>query len=389
MNLIAILSNIRIPDILDILLISIIAYQFYIWFWRTQAFKALLGIVVLSGIYIIADSWGLFLTTWAFQILWQVFVILLIILFQKEIRQVLILFNPLKTVGLRQKTHSDMWYAELAEWVFEAAKKKVGAVILFERKDLIFDLVTKGIALESDPKPEILWSVFSKKSPMHDGAVIISNGKILKASCFLPLTMREDLPKAWGTRHRAALGITEQCDAAALTISEERGEVGLIIGESHEIIDSAERLKERFGQILVEKTDTEQSDMNRVLSWFTNRYQAKAIIFIMVFVFWLGLAGQQDVEKKITIPLDYKNLSPGLAAIEENGQKVTITCRGLRKDISLLNQGNVTSFVDLSTAVPGTFSYYLENGNIKLPNDRIHLVHINPTRVEVGIKKSQ
>ena len=84
MNLFAILSNIRLPDILDILFISIISYQFYSWFWGTKAFKALIGIVLLSGVFILAKSWGLFLTTWVFQILWQVFVILLIVLFQKE-----------------------------------------------------------------------------------------------------------------------------------------------------------------------------------------------------------------------------------------------------------------------------------------------------------------
>ena len=89
MNLFAILTNIGVSDILDIFFISLVAYYFYVWFLGTKAFKALLGIVLLSGIYVIAEYWGLFLTTWVFQMLWQVFVILLIILFQKEIRQML------------------------------------------------------------------------------------------------------------------------------------------------------------------------------------------------------------------------------------------------------------------------------------------------------------
>jgi len=95
MNLIAIVSNMRLPDILDILFISVVSYHLLLWFWGTKAFKALVGLLLLSGVFTIAESWGLFLTTWVFQIMWQVFVILLIILFQKEIRQMLEKFNPL------------------------------------------------------------------------------------------------------------------------------------------------------------------------------------------------------------------------------------------------------------------------------------------------------
>ena len=178
MNLFAILSNIGLPDILDILFISIVSYQFYIWFWGTKAFKALIGIILLSGIFIVAKSWGLFLTTWVFQILWQVFVILLIILFQKEIRQMLERFNPLKNLGFKQGVTRDDWIPVFAEWAFDAAQKRIGALIIFERSELTFDLVTKGISIECDPQPEILNSIFYKESPLHDGAILISKGKV-------------------------------------------------------------------------------------------------------------------------------------------------------------------------------------------------------------------
>ena len=129
MNLLAILSNIRLPDLLDILFISIVSYQFYHWFRGTKAFKALIGIILLSGIFIVAKFWGLFLTTWVFQILWQVFVILLIILFQKEIRQMLERFNPLKNMGFKQGGATDDWISGFSAWAFDAAEKRIGAVI--------------------------------------------------------------------------------------------------------------------------------------------------------------------------------------------------------------------------------------------------------------------
>jgi len=132
MNLFAILSNIRLPDLLDILFISIVSYQFYHWFRGTKAFKALIGIILLSGVFIVAKFWGLFLTTWVFQMLWQVFVILLIILFQKEIRQMLERFNPLKNFGDRKSLNGDGWIPGFADWAFDAAEKRMGALIIFE-----------------------------------------------------------------------------------------------------------------------------------------------------------------------------------------------------------------------------------------------------------------
>mgnify|MGYP002725670235 CR=1 FL=1 len=389
MNVLAILSNIGMADLLDILFISIVAYQFYAWFWGTQAFKALLGIIVLSGIYILASAWGLFLTTWVFQIMWQVFVILLIILFQKEIRQMLVRFNPLKTIGIKHQARQDNWFAETIDWVFDAAKKKVGAVIVFERKDLVFDLMTKGVSLESEPRQEILWSVFSKQSPLHDGAVLISHGRILKAACFLPLTLAEGLPKEWGTRHRAALGLTEQCDAVALTVSEERGDISLIMGSSHETIRDKEQLNRSLERLFRNDGDEKKDIKEHITSWFTKRYKIKATICTLVFVLWLALAGQQNFEKKIQVPLTYKNLKQGFVVAGTAQQSVVITCRGLRKDVSRLSRDNVSTVVDLISAVPGPFSYQLTTGNIQLPLDRIHLVNITPSRLELTIKRVQ
>ncbi|MCK5835651.1 MAG: diadenylate cyclase [Desulfobacula sp.] len=387
MNLTALLTNIGIQDILDILFISIISYSFYIWFWGTQAFKALLGIVVLSGIYIIAKSWGLFLTTWVFQILWQVFVILLLILFQKEIRLILVRFNPLKIIGLKNHYQHDTWITGLAEWTFEAAKKRTGALIAFERKDLVFDLVTKGIAMECEVRPEILWSIFNKESPLHDGAVLISNEKISKASCFLPLCVREDLPSEWGTRHRAALGLTEQCDSIVLSISEERGEVSLITGNTFEKVKDKEHLASILKNMFYEEKDMDKGVKARIVSWFTYKYKIKAIIFTLVFILWLSLAGQQNYEKKIELPLQFRNIPKGLLISKFGNQNIIVTCRGLRKDVSLLNQSNVNSFVNLFSARQGSNYYNLTTGNINLPNQRIHLVNISPAHIELTFEK--
>ncbi|MCP3875236.1 MAG: diadenylate cyclase [Desulfobacteraceae bacterium] len=387
MNLLAILSNIRLPDILDILFISIVSYQLYSWFWGTKAFKALIGIVVLSGIFIIAKSWGLFLTTWVFQILWQVFVILLIILFQREIRQMLERFNPLKNLGFKQSSGVGGWIPEFANWAFDAAKKRIGAVIVFERADLVFDLVTKGIAMECDPQPEILNSIFYKESPLHDGAILISNGKILKTSCYLPLTTREDLPQEWGTRHRASLGLTEQCDAWVMIVSEERGEVAFAVDQEIKKLSNEKELTAVLEDAVLRFRKPSKGIKEKIKSWFTRRFKIKAVVFGMVFVLWLIFAGQQNFEKKIDLPINFSNIPVELIVTEPINPSISITCRGLRKDVSLLNVNNIMTSIDLFSARAGTSIYTINAGNLVLPNDRIHVVKINPSRVELTLRK--
>ena len=383
MNLLAILSNIGLPDVLDILFISMVSYQFYIWFWGTKAFKALIGIVLLSGIFIVAKAWGLFLTTWVFQILWQVFVILLIILFQKEIRQMLERFNPLKTFGLKQGSATDTWIPEFACWAFDAAKKRIGAIIIFEKTDRMFELITKGIFMECDPLPEILNSIFSKESPLHDGAILISQGKILKVSCYLPLSAREDLPQEWGTRHRAALGLTEQCDAWVMIISEERGEISFAGDQTFQKVADKKELCTILEDVVLAQKDVDTNIKGKIKSWFTSRYKIKAIVFALVFILWMVLAGQQNFEKKIDLPLNFKNIPAELMVSQPKDSKISITFRGLRKDVSLLNENNVLTSIDLFSARLGTTFYSINTGNLTLPNDRIDVVNISPTRVEV------
>ena len=388
MNLLAILSNIGFPDILDILLISIVSYQLFIWFWGTKAFKALIGIVVLSGVFVLAKSWGLFLTTWVFQILWQVFVILLIILFQKEIRRMLERFNPLKTIGLKHDKSSNGWIPQFSNWAFDAAGKRIGAVVIFEKTDPVSGLVTRGISMECEPQPEILNSIFYKESPLHDGAILISNGKIIKVSCYLPLSTREDLPQEWGTRHRAALGLAEQCNAWILVISEERGEVSFAFDNQVRKIKDEKELSFFLETQVFNEKEPERNMRQVVFSWFTKRYKIKAAVFGLVFILWLAFAGQQNFEKRIDLPLNYRNVPEGLVVSSPAPANISVICRGLRKDISLLSKDNMMSSLDLGSAKRGKSFHTITKANLNLPNDRIDIVNILPPRIEVVIEKA-
>jgi len=165
MNILAIIANFKFQDLLDILFLTVVAYHLFIWFQGTKAFKALIGLLILGAVFTIARAGGLFLTTWVFQFLWQILVILLVVLFQSEIRQVLEKVNPLQRFGFRRRKKSEEWIVEFAKGVFALAGKKTGALIIIERAERVREYMTEGQKLESAPTPEVLKSIFQKESP--------------------------------------------------------------------------------------------------------------------------------------------------------------------------------------------------------------------------------
>lgn len=162
----------------------------------TKAFKAIIGLLVLGVIFTIAKTWGLFLTTWVFQFMWQILIILIVVLFQSEIRQVLEKVNPLQRLGLRRMAAPGGWASGFAEGIFALAREKTGALVIIRRGDKVDEHITEGQRLEADPTPETLKTIFQKESPFHDGAVLLKEGQIVEVACYLPLSPDEGLPRS-------------------------------------------------------------------------------------------------------------------------------------------------------------------------------------------------
>ncbi len=378
MNIIAIISHIRPQDVLDILFITVVVYHLYIWFRSTKAFKALIGLLALGVIFTIAQAWGLFLTTWMFQILWQVLIILLVILFQPEIRQFLERFNPLQKLSRRKSSNPAAWVETLTAACFKLAKNRIGALIIIERNDWVDEWVTGGIPLEGPPTPEIIMSVFQKESPLHDGAMIIRKGAIVATACYLPLSSKEGLPNEYGTRHRAALGVSERCDAWTVVVSEERGKVSLVRdGLIGSIEDPADLIK-TLVELMEPKKRQDQRSWHRVYSFFIHQWRLKLITLGLVTIGWLFLAGQQNFVVTFKVPVEMDNLPAGMEIQEPIKPEITITARGLRKDASTLNARNVRAKIDLTLAGYGIRTFRISRDRISLPSKNVDIIKIEP-----------
>ena len=383
MKILEIFNPIRIQDVVDVLFLTIVTYNLFLWFKGTKALKALIGLLALGVVFTAAQAWGLFLTTWAFQILWQVLIILLIILFQPEIRQVLEKVSPFQSFGRRPKAKNTNWIDSLTDACFQMGQKRMGALLIIERGDSVDEFLTSGskTRLEGDPTPELLLSLFSKSSPLHDGAAIIRSGRIISLANYLPLTSAERLPLQWGTRHRAALGLTEKCDAWIIVVSEERGGVAMARDGYMGEFESPKSLRDLLHRAVDTGNEHERGWLSQMRLMLTQRWKAKLGTLALVSAVWLVLAGQQDFEVTIAVPVEVLNLPPHLVVMEPQKPVVTLTARGLRKDASTLSDRNVNIDLDLSHASAERNVYRINRWDISLPTDQVDVVKIEPKEI--------
>jgi len=211
-------------DLLDIAAVSIVLYWILLLIRGTRALQMVFGLVVLVGGDFLAQAAELSTFEWILENFLGSIVIVIVIIFQDEIRRALALVgsNPLTGSNPGEQRHL---IEELVKTASTLSSKRIGALIVIERNTGLKNYIEKGTRIESTVSKDLLLSIFMPFSPIHDGAVIISGGRIAAAQCFLPLTVNPRLEKVLGTRHRAALGLTEETDALVIVLSEETGKI--------------------------------------------------------------------------------------------------------------------------------------------------------------------
>lgn len=227
-------SHIRVFDILDILIIAYIIYKAISFLRESRAGQLVKGIVVLFVVYAIADWWNLATVQWMLSKVMNSVLLAAVIIFQPELRR--ILENVGKTKFSRDRFFDDgeSVISESIDKIGKAAgfmsEKRIGALIVFERTTQLGEIVNTGTHIDAAVSVSIVNNIFFPKSPLHDGAMIIRNGRVLAAGCILPLTQNDTLSSQLGTRHRAAIGMSENSDAVVLVVSEETGIISIVVG---------------------------------------------------------------------------------------------------------------------------------------------------------------
>ena len=375
-------------DLVDVLFLTLVAYQLYQWFRETRALRVLIGLVVLGGIYSVARLWGLFLTTWVFQILWQVLVILLLVLFQSEIRQVLEKVSPLRYLKSRRRDYGGTFTANLARVAFELAAEKTGALVVLTRDDNPSQLIHTGQRVMALPDPMLIKSIFNHHAPAHDGAVIISQDRLTHMGCILPLSESRDLPEQYGTRHRAALGLSEMTDAVCLVVSEERSEVTSIVGAKIEHWDQPEALQMQLREWLGGPEIQVPTARHFLEDFFLTNWKAKLAALALVSFCWLVLASHQEEKVFFDTAIQYTNPPGELMVSAGSTRKVDLTLSGRQSQIKSFRRQDVKVIVDLGSLTQGRHPISLSGQNVYLPSG-IKVDHITPQKIEVILTRRQ
>ncbi|MBM4150115.1 MAG: TIGR00159 family protein [Ignavibacteria bacterium] len=220
--------QITLIDVLDIGIVTILFFALYSVLRDTIAVRILLGFILMLIVSFITQSLNLKALNWILRAIADIWLIAFIILFQPEIRRVLLMITRTKLFRVIVKRNLSQTLDHIVEAVKELSDRHVGALLVFPRSQNIKMTIDTGIPIQALVSSELLLSVFNPKSPLHDGAVIIENDMITAAKCVLPLSTmsRNDLGNL-GTRHRAALGLSEQSDAVIVVVSEETGAISL------------------------------------------------------------------------------------------------------------------------------------------------------------------
>ncbi|WP_207721684.1 diadenylate cyclase CdaA [Christensenella tenuis] len=257
-------------DAVDIIIVALILYWLIKLFSKTRAIRVLIGLGVILILARVFVALGLQTTTWLMNAVISAGAVAIVILFQPEIRRALEALGRGKIFSFATKSRIEVQNAEhiieeISRAVLNMSKQKVGAILVFERKTGLADVLDSGTMLDADISSELIENIFYPNTPLHDGAMILRDDRIVAAGCFLPLSDNKQVAQELGTRHRASLGISEVSDAYVIVVSEEKGIISFAYdGVLKRYID-AKALKEILGELYMPQP--ENKDQGKIPSF--------------------------------------------------------------------------------------------------------------------------
>ncbi|MCP3874969.1 MAG: DisA protein [Desulfobacteraceae bacterium] len=371
--------GLRWQDIFDILLNSYVLFRLYVLFRGTNVIRVLLAICILWAVSQSAVSLGLIVTNWAMQGVITAAALIIIIVFRNEISSVLQTKN-LKSFlwGIpRYQFHTPLNI--IVESVYEMAEKKIGALIVLPLKQGMANIVQGGISITGTLSQEMLVSIFWPDSPLHDGATIIQGEQITSAGVILPLSKRKDLPSFFGTRHRAALGLTERIDALVVVISEETGKISLFKEDQIYNIGNRSAL-EKLLQEHAGDDSTKKGFRHQTIELFA----AALISLFCITGIWVNFSKGLETLATHEVPVEFINPDQKMEIISSSVSNVKLLISGARPLINSINPEQINIQLSLSQSVVGINKLSITKEDILLPPG-VQLKKIDPSEIDVTL----
>jgi diadenylate cyclase len=352
--LVDVVQQIRWQDVVDVLFLTFVLFRLTVWLRGTVALQVLAGMLLLAAGAFAAIQFGLFLTAYLLQALGAIATLVVVVIFRDEIRRALHQVNPFRLwrerVGRGGPRPTATIAEVLADSAFALARRRIGAILVVPDHDPLDEHLTGGVEVDARPSIEVLEALFVPASPLHDGATIIEAGRVARAGCFLPLSTSPSLPDTYGSRHRAAAGLSERCDAAVVVVSEERGQVTLFCRAEADQMTSGSALAARLssGRAVRRTGRGARGARARLVDVLT-----LIGIFLLVVGAWYAVVGEPGSVVTHTVSVELRNVPQNLEADPPSPGRVAVHLRGPRTRLDGLGSGDVQAYIDLSDARPG------------------------------------
>jgi diadenylate cyclase len=388
------LWQIRPADVLDILIVTVFAYSMLAFLRRTRAGFAAFGLLLLGALYVVARALGLALTTWILGAFSAALLVIVVVIFQEELRQ---LFEQVATWSMRRSGTAPAAGRDavdvLVSTLFELARQHVGALVVLPGRQLVDRHVRGGIRLGGELSAPLLMSIFDPHSPGHDGAVVVRAGQVERFAVHLPLSRSEAQPPGSGTRHSAARGLSERTDALCLVVSEERGAVSVAQGGRLERVEDPQRLAARVERHL--RPDGAQPAAAR--AWrrrlraasygLRRNWAEKVAVLVIVSALWsLFVSGERPIQATYTVPVTVENVPASLEITDVEPSDVEVTLTGMRRAFYFFDDGEMVVRIDAAGSGRGTRRIGVDARNVIVPEASLAVRRVEPSRVRLTLQ---
>lgn len=372
-------------DAIDILVVSFLVSLFLVLLKKTRALPVLFGIAFLGIVYGLSVVFKLHLTQTIFTTIFGVILIIIAIVFQKELKR---LFEMVGNVNLKVPQSPT---EEMAKTIIRAVNhfsdSRIGALIVFAGRENIDRHLGGGIALDGKISYPLLLSVFNPQTPGHDGAVVIKGDTVKKFGAHLPLSENSRVTRKYGTRHRAAIGISERTDALSIVVSEEKGTISMTHNQKMHTVKSTAKLESEIKSFLGRKFPKKNGSFYN--GWLKSNYRLFSASLIFSAIFWIIFTYQTPIiQKKYTVPIEFKNLQKEHLVDAYSPQSMDIIFSGRENDFNILKPDAIKASLDLSETSTGWKQITIEEKDIGYPSN-LKVIKIEPAAISINIKETK
>ena len=371
-------------NVIDFFVLTLALYGVLSWARQARAMRLAFWIVGLYAASLVSRRFDLIITSWVLDAASIGLIIMLLIMFQPELRRAFLQLDRILHVSPRVSTALDPAHRAIADACFSMARERVGALIVMVREDPISEIVEDGVAVGAEISRPLLEALFQKTSAVHDGAVLIESDRISRVNVILPLSHRPDVPREFGTRHRAAMGIAERSDAVVIVSSEERGEVTLMHGRMWSVLPDADSLVERLRTLRHER---ELRPGERVWGLLTHNLRLKlAAAGLGIVISAISLFSTGNTIRTVTVGVELVNLPRGLDVDDYSVHKLEVSLRGRSWLMDATNPDGLVARFDMHNAHEGTMTLRPTEQALGLPPG-VRLDGVVPPTLSVRVRK--